>query len=76
MVVLVYAFLPKRAEATSFFQGYGTGYLQTLARNEEQQSSLLGWFNEGFDRQTETLLLYIETAWDRLEAGSSDQASR
>lgn len=70
MVVLLYAFLPDRMQAEELMQNYGTSYLSSIARSDEQQALLQQAFEEGYERQDDTLAAYVNETWKRLEEGA------
>lgn len=70
MVVLLHAFFDTQEKAVDLLEQYGTGYLNSIARDEEQQSRLQEAFKEGYDRQDDTLTAYVNETWARLEEGA------
>jgi thiopeptide-type bacteriocin biosynthesis protein len=69
MVVLISVFTSHRSTATAFCERYCNNYLRGLAPLEGQKAALLGVFDTGFAKQSESLACYVEEAWARLEAG-------
>lgn len=67
MVVLLHAFFDTKEQAVALLEQYGTGYLSSIARDEEQQNRLQEAFEEGYDRQDDTLSAYVNETWTRLE---------
>ena len=67
MVVLLHAFFDTQEQAVRLLEQYGTGYLSNIARDEEQQNRLQEAFEEGYDRQDDTLAAYVNATWTRLE---------
>jgi len=70
MIVLLHTFCGDRQSAVDFCSQYGTSYLRGVAREEEQQSMLLDAFGAGYRRQSETLVAYVDEAWERLATGA------
>jgi predicted nuclease with TOPRIM domain len=71
MVVLLHAFFDTREQAVGLLEQYGTGYLRSVARNEEQRAHLEEAFEEGYSRQNDTLAAYVNETWTRLEEDAS-----
>ena len=71
MVVLVHSFATGREHATDFAQQYGVNYLRGLVRDEEARNAWLGAFDSGYGQQAETLTMYVEEVWSRLDEGDS-----
>jgi hypothetical protein len=70
MVVLLHAFFDTREQAVGLLEQYGTGYLSSIARDEQQQNRLQEAFEEGYDRQDDILPAYVNETWTRLEEGA------
>jgi thiopeptide-type bacteriocin biosynthesis protein len=68
MLVLVQAFFPSEAQATHFLRAYADGYLIRQARDEHQHGVVREAFADGFRRQADTILAYVQESWLRLRA--------
>jgi thiopeptide-type bacteriocin biosynthesis protein len=71
MVVLVHVFRGDRDGGADFARQYGLNYLRTLVPDEERRSAWLGAFGSGFEQQAETLSMYVEEVWSRMDEGES-----
>ena len=68
-LVLLHAFLPHRSESAGLAGVFGVNYLRRRAGNPEQQQSWIREFRQGFDRQSDHLVQYVEAAWSALADG-------
>ena len=68
-LVLIYTFLPDRIIASNFINNYSHSYLSAFARNDETNSIYTEAFNNGFNRQSEKLVEFINKVWNALENG-------
>ena len=68
-VVMCQVFCETRERGAAFARMYSTGYLQTLAREEEGRDNFMAAFEKGFDQQAATLSEYVDEVWARMEEG-------
>ncbi|OGU37169.1 MAG: hypothetical protein A2068_01585 [Ignavibacteria bacterium GWB2_35_6b] len=66
-LILIYVFLPDRKQASNFFNQYSGGYLMALGTTEDLKSMWVDAFNNGFDKQSEKLIEFINLIWEALE---------
>jgi thiopeptide-type bacteriocin biosynthesis protein len=66
MVVAIHVFHGDRLHAAEFALMYGSNYLRAIAREEARHSQLLGAFGSGFTRQADSLIPFVEQAWEQL----------
>lgn len=71
MVVLVHVFRGDRDGGAEFARQYGINYLRTLVPDEERRNAWLGAFGSGFEQQAETLSMYVDEVWARMDEGDS-----
>lgn len=73
MVIKVHAFCDGDREAGArLMRQYHTGYLQAVARGEDdRKASFEEAFDAGFERQADTLRTYVDAVWEGLDAGAS-----
>jgi thiopeptide-type bacteriocin biosynthesis protein len=73
MVIKVHAFCDGDREAGArLMRQYHTGYLQAVARGEDdRKASFEEAFDAGFERQADTLRTYVDAVWEALDAGAS-----
>jgi thiopeptide-type bacteriocin biosynthesis protein len=67
MVAAVHAFHDDRTQASRFARQYGANYLRAVAREEAQHSRLVDAFSTSFTRQADSLIPFVEQAWEQLE---------
>ena len=73
MVIKIHAFCDGDREAGArLMRQYHTGYLQAVARGEDdRKASFEEAFDAGFERQADTLRTYVDAVWEALDAGAS-----
>ncbi len=67
MLVLLYIFFEDQQEASVFIHNYGKNYIKPFAKNEKEIIQLTNAFNNGFYKQSESMIKYTLTIWEALQ---------
>jgi thiopeptide-type bacteriocin biosynthesis protein len=75
IIVASHVFFHSRAAIADFAAAYSDGYIQAIARNQDERTHRLSRMSVGFDAQAEEVSAYVEEIWNRLNDDESLSAS-
>ena len=68
--IIIYAFAQNTELGLSLSDSYHNGYLFRIAEQEDVKNNVLEMFNDGFEKQSDTLIEFVNTLWEVLEIES------